>query len=269
MSPAAVESEGLKPSGCATRSVRSRSASPGRHDGQQRRGGRHRRGSSGGRHTCRVLDDVLITPLDLLENFFGESPSEDAVMRMSPEAFEDLRDRVSEFGAAIAFSPAPEAATYCGGWLGGNWHQQIWRGDLSLSLLYYPRLLVHDPLAEYFFDDWKQIPEFRPLRAIDGSMSLSAGPEMWARQGTYDSFGGDIDAARHSLASLVRSLTAIAPLLRTGVVVTRPQWPVILKRMQSLTTSVRHDVRDQGMAWAVASAAAAGDPVPSWTQSGD
>ena len=205
-----------------------------------------------------------ITPLDVLENFFGETPAEKAVLSMTRARFQDLRDRVNEFASAVAFTPAPESATYCGGWLGGNWTQQILRGDLSLSLLYYPRLLVHDPLSEFFFDSWHKVPEFRPLRARDGSMSVSAGPDLWARAGSYDSFGDNIDGARKHLASLVGSLGAMAPLLRSGVVVARPQWPVILQRSHALVTSVRHDVRDDAMGWVATAAAASGDPLPSW-----
>lgn len=206
---------------------------------------------------------TVVTVLDVLENFLGQAPKEAAIVALSRGQIEELGDHVRRFSAVAAGEPAPEATTYPGGWLAGNWHQQLFRGDLNLALLYYPRLLVHDPLAEFFFQEWDAVPEGRTLTGRNG-MQISGGPSMWARPNSYIDLGDDLDAIRRQLAGIVGYITDLRPLLKAEAVIMRAQWPTILHRAQELRTSVRNDVRSTPMNDAVIGAAAEGDPLPTW-----
>src|SRR5664280_752946 len=205
-----------------------------------------------------------ITVLDVLEGFFGAVPDEAAVRALNQQQIEELGDLVVQSAAVTAAAAAPEGTVYPGGWLAGNWHEQLFSGHLTLALLYYPRLLVHDPLADFFFRDFGSLPPTKDLHELHGRMTVSSGPAMWARDAAYDGMRGNLDAVRSYLARVITFLVDAAPLLRSSVLITRSQWPTILHRTQPLMTSVRYDVRSAEMQAAVASAAAAGDPVPSW-----
>lgn len=205
-----------------------------------------------------------ITVLDVLEGFFGAVPNEAAVRGLNQRELEELGGLVVQSAAVTAAAPVPVGTVYPGGWLAGNWHEQMSRGDLTLALLYYPRLLVHDPLADFFFRDFDLLPPTRHLRERHGRMTISAGPAMWAQAGAYDGMRGNLEAVRGYLARVINFLVDVAPLLRSSVLVTRSQWPTMLHRSEALMTSVRHDVRSSQMQAAVANAQVAGDPVPSW-----
>jgi hypothetical protein len=205
-----------------------------------------------------------VTVLDVLEGFFGATPDEAAVRALNQREIEDLGDLALQSADATAAAPAPDGTVYPGGWLAGNWHEQLFRGDLTMALLYYPRLLVQDPLADFFSSDVGSLPPARELRERNGRMTVSAGPAMWALAATYAGMRSDLDAVRSYLARVINFLNDVAPLLRSSVLITRSQWPTILHRSEALMTSVRHDVRSSQMQAAVANALAASDPLPSW-----
>jgi hypothetical protein len=204
------------------------------------------------------------TVLDVLEGFFGAIPGEAAVRALNHREIDELGHLVLQSAAVTAAAPAPTGTVYPGGWLAGNWHEQLFRGDLTLALLYYPRLLVHDPLADFFFSDFASLPAGRPLRERHGRMTVSAGPAIWAPAVSYAGMRSNLDTLRDYLARVINFLLDVAPLLRSSVLITRSQWPTILHRSQALMTAVRHDVRSSDMQAVVADALAAGDPVPSW-----
>jgi hypothetical protein len=114
---------------------------------------------------------------------FGAIPYEAAVRAPNNREIEELGDLVLESAAVTAAAPAPTGTVYPGGWLAENWHEQLFRGDVTLALLYYPRLLVHDPVADFFFSDFGSLPAARDLRERNGRMTVSAGPAMWAQAG--------------------------------------------------------------------------------------
>jgi len=204
------------------------------------------------------------TVLDVLEGFFGAVPDEAAVRSLNQQDIDELGDLVVRSAAVTAAAAAPEGTVYPGGWLAGNWHEQLFRGDLTLALLYYPRLLVHDPLADFFFRDFDALPPTKELHERYGRMTVSAGPTMWAQAAAYEGMRGNLDAVRSYLARVITFLVDAAPLLRSSVLITRSQWPTILHHAQALTTSVRYDVRSPDIQASVANAVAAGEPVPSW-----
>lgn len=210
------------------------------------------------------VDTRPVTVLDVLEGFFGEIPDEAAVRALDQHEIEELGDLAVQSAAAQATAQVPKGAVYPGGWLAGNWHEQLFRGELTLALLYYPALLVHDPLADFFFRDYGSLPPTRELRERRNRMTISGGPAMWGQAVSYEGMRSNPDAVLDYLVKVITFLVDAAPLLRSSALITRSQWPTILDRSQALMTSVRNDVRSREMQSAVAGAAAAGDPVPTW-----
>jgi hypothetical protein len=204
-----------------------------------------------------------ITPLDVLENFLGEHPSGDAIRRLTYEQLRELGDAAKQSAIASLADPTPPDTYYHGGWVGAHWQYQIMAGDLNLALLYYPRILVHDPLAEFFFDEHDRLPPLRPLHETSSRMIISGGPQVWSQHSSARMTKDDYMGERESLAGIVQYMSDLGPLLRAGILVCRTQYPTLIERHEAIMSSVRHDVRSPLMQRAVTEANAI-DPVPVW-----
>ena len=90
-----------------------------------------------------------VTTLDVLENFFGDDIARIDPKRLDATQINELAEHVQASARAqLLTGPLPEGVCYPGGWFAANWYQEFWRAELKLALLYYPRLLVNDPIAE-------------------------------------------------------------------------------------------------------------------------
>jgi len=142
----------------------------------------------------------------------------------------------------------------------------LFRPDLYSALLYQPRILVHDPLADYFgLTDLNILPELHSIRgkfANGDSAVITGGPRLWASGMTYAGQRENLTRARTVVDQMLQRLMELAPLVRSGVVVTRSQWPSIIGRKEAILTSSRHDVRDPVMLDAVRQPG--GLAAPSW-----
>lgn len=219
----------------------------------------------GGRFVAHQWNAELVTTvLDVLEGFFGALPSKEDVRLLSRREVEELGDLAVESAEARLLETInSDGLTYPGGWLGRHWDEPVFRRDLSLELLYQPRLLVHDPIADYFFRDVQAIPDARPLRTARG-VTVHAGPREWAAQLLYVNEREDFETVRSRLAYTIDCIVDLAPLLQEGVVVALPQWPTIVARRRHIETSARHDVRDPAMGAVAASASLEGGQLPVW-----
>lgn len=193
-----------------------------------------------------------VTVLDVIEGYFGELPPPGAAHKLSRREIEELGDRIVESAEAHpAFSDHDTSPIYAGGFLAHWWSHPTFRKELSLSLLYQPRVLVHDTLADYFglrrLDD---LPELHPVRGYFASGDLvisNGGPRLWAANLTYAGEKESLDRVRETIDSNIQNIITLKPLLQSGAVVARPQWPVIIGNMQALLSSSRHDVQSDVM----------------------
>ncbi len=144
----------------------------------------------------RVGPPSPATVLDVLDRFFGAVPDEAAVRSLNQQEIDELGDLVVQSAAVTAAAAAPEGTVYPGGWSAGNWHEQLFRGDLTLALLYYPRLLVHDPLADFFFRDFDALPPTKELHERYGRMTVSASPTT--SNGPTEAINGRLEHLRGS-----------------------------------------------------------------------
>lgn len=209
-----------------------------------------------------------VTPLDVLDGFFGGTPDLDAIGGLTLTEIDDLGELVVLSAQVLAGEPAAGGGAgdliYPGGWLARGWGQELFRAELHCSLLYEPRLLLHDPLAEYYFAAFNTLPRMRSIKGATGGVTMDAGPDMWADQGRRVHRGDDLEGARADLARIVRFLLEVEPLLRSGVIVMRSQWPTIRRSQRQLMASTNADLTTPEMIEVASSASAEGGHLPKW-----
>jgi len=188
--------------------------------------------------------------LDVIEDQFGVPANEVDWVKVPASEIEALRDRILDFTREQAFTPAPEGTALLGGWIGAHWHEPQLRQELSDSLLYYPGLLVFDPLAD-FFSSRSALPSTRGIRELNMAgqvqMTLNSGATVWSRQTTWEEMRDKKDQVAQHLARVMNNLYAIQEPIRGGVITLRNQWAVMERTKTALETSVRHDVQSAVM----------------------
>lgn len=204
---------------------------------------------------------ITISPLDVLRNYFGELPGARALNSLTTVGMEDLGELLVESAEASISDPVPKGTYYPGGWLGAGWNEPVFKSDLHIALLYYPRLLVHDPLSGYFFDRFEDLPKMREIRIINPMTrghiaSTYMGPDIFAQHAVYFKHKSEPEYALNWFKRLVLNVVEFAPLIDRQILILRPQWPTILTRQQAIMSSVRHDVRSSEMQSAVRAAPA-------------
>jgi hypothetical protein len=184
------------------------------------------------------------TILDALEAALGAKPARRTLERLNLAELDDLSELLDQFWRSQAGEPIDGGASLIGGWLSAYGSEPSLREDLSDSLLYYPRLLLLDPLAD-FFNDRSALPSPRGIRyrRADGAYNtVQTGATIWSRMGSFETLRVDPAAAAMRFASIVSNLYALEGPIRDQVIMLRSQWPVLAERRSQLETAVRHDV---------------------------
>jgi hypothetical protein len=208
----------------------------------------------------------LPTALDVIENALGARPKPEQLRKLTMAQVEDLSGLLADLSDAQSESTIPGGASLVGGFLGAFWGDPSLRDDLGKALLYYENLVVLDPLAD-FFDDRSSLPVPRAIRfrRTDGQYNtLTMGPDSWSRQNSFAALREDPKEAVGRFANIVSNLYSLDPLIRSGVVVLRSQWPTLARRADSLATSVRHDIRSREMQSLARQPSTAEDAFPVW-----
>lgn len=213
-----------------------------------------------------TISSDAVTSLDVLENFFGDAPTSEQVLALSDADLDELHDRVMEFSSAEESEPVPDNSIYPGSWIAGNWHMDVIRPDLNQSLIYHDSIVTHDPVADFFGMSARWLPEFRDIRAADGTLILHRDPRMWVQDNSYESLRGEPDRVRNFLAGLVPYLFELAPMLKSRVISPRPQWKTFKERREAMMASARHDVKNPLMTDGAPRIRAEVGPIGLWDQ---
>ena len=185
-----------------------------------------------------------VTILDALEDSLGAKPTKRELTKLSLVELDHIAGALDDFWRDQANEAVPEGASLVGGWRSAYGSEPAFREDLSDSLLYCPRVMLLDPLAE-FFDDRSALPPTRGIgyRRADGIYNVvHSGAQIWSAQGSYESLRDAPALAASRFSGIVRNLYAIEGPIREGVVVMRSQWPILHRRRAQLESAVRHDV---------------------------
>jgi hypothetical protein len=197
-----------------------------------------------------VGESRVRTIIDVVEDAVG-SMGQVRAEALSGSALDRLAHSIIEFYDSWTPLGAEDGRMYSGGWIAGNFEAPESRRYLFSSLLYYPEVVIHEPLADWFFPYREQLWAPPGIWADRRSMRIdSAEPAMLANSG-YFRFISELDRTRSFLASVLPALAELAPLIRSGAVVPVPQWWIVHKHQPSIETAIRYDVRDTEFAKAV------------------
>lgn len=191
----------------------------------------------------RTVNDSR-TILDALEDVLGARPVRRELAQLDLTELDEIATHLNRFWLLQSDKVVEGAASLVGGWRAAYASEPSFREDLSDSLLYYSKVLLLDPLAD-FFSDRSALPALRGIRyrRRDGAYNiLQTGPQLWSQAGSFESLRDYPELAADRFAAIVHNLYEIEGLVREGVVELRSQWPILSRRRYQLETAVRHDV---------------------------
>jgi len=212
--------------------------------------------------------------LDVIRNFFGVAEPDEcrrAVQDSSVERLEDFieQERASLSGRVARDGVEAERSYYPGGWAAELWHWQDLAQESLNLLLYYPRLIVHDPLAEFCFEHWSKFSMNKPVRlrtavGVDGgSIVPMAGPGPHS-VGSWAELRSDPAVAKSRLAQIVENVVRLAPLIDAGILRLIDQYSILIRYRNQLATSVRHELRSELVISQIEKLVAEGEAPLSW-----
>jgi hypothetical protein len=197
--------------------------------------------------------DQRVTILDVLQNALGGDLTAARADSLTERELENLAECVNEFYDSYELPESEgELRLYSGGWIAGNWEEHDTRQYLFTSLVYYPNVIIHDPVAEWFYPrrDSLQLPPGVPSR--NNAMILQASEAGLLSGDGYYVFKSNPKRSRDRLAQILPLMSELAPLFQKGVILPVSQWQIVRAREQAILTAVRHDNRDAELAAAIA-----------------
>lgn len=211
----------------------------------------------------------LVTVLDVVENFMGSTPKEGDVGKLQRAELTELGELARQSAETQSVLPHQQTRTYPGGFLASWWTEPVFESALLAQLLYQDSMLLHDPLADYFYPRIESsVPRLPRIREYfpNGVPSVSMrGPKIWVdNTPRYSVEKDDLEAARATVERIVLRLFELAPLIRSGTLVLRPQWPVMAKRKNQMVTSSRRDAQDVSMLEMAKRLSEEGRPLTVW-----
>jgi len=193
--------------------------------------------------------DQHITILDVLENALSGDLTAEHAGQLTEAELENLADRVNEFYSSYTLqATADDLRFYSGGWIAGNWENPDIRRYLFTSLVYYPIVVVHDPIAEWFYPGRQTLLVPPELPARTKQMKIQATEPALLRGDGYYAHRSDPSRTRDRLANVLPLMNELGALFRNGIIVPISQWQLVRERQQAILTAVRYDSRDDELA---------------------
>lgn len=182
------------------------------------------------------------TIVDVLEDVLGElTPSR--AQKLTSHELEILADRVNQFYATWSAPPLSEDEfrVYSGGWIAGNLAAAESRQYLYTSLVYAPSVIMHDPIAEWFYPHRAALQSPPAIPSNRGMLIQGAEPQLLMGDGFYQ-FREQPERSRDRLAGNLQTIALLAPLIRAGAIVPIPHLEIMKRQQSAILSAVRHDV---------------------------
>jgi hypothetical protein len=184
------------------------------------------------------------TIIDVLEALFGDDDmSPERVGKMKRADVEALAAAVNEHYVGWASDEPTRLRAHLGGWVAGNFGDSDARGVLATALLYADQVLLHDPLAEWFFLDRRRIRGPPPIRYRNGAKLQGSEGHLLATDG-WIAHRDDLERNLRELRWMIPALAEMAPVIRSATAVLVPHLHVVVAAQEGLLSAVRHDLRD-------------------------
>jgi hypothetical protein len=185
----------------------------------------------------------VITVVDVLENALQGDVTAERARSLSDRDIDELLDHIEHHYESWAPPPmTTELRMYTGTGVAGGWLSSELRDYLFSTLLYYPSVVVHDPLARYA--DRHLATLELPSPPVT-KMGFTIGYSEADLLATSHSAPRDYHNIRQLLEVFLPVCAQLAPLFRAGVVIPVAPWKIARHSQQQILTAVRHDVRDQ------------------------
>ncbi|MFL6136685.1 MAG: hypothetical protein ACJ74O_02670 [Frankiaceae bacterium] len=187
------------------------------------------------------------TVLDVIENALGSTePIRAGTLTLAE--IDELAELVIEFYDAWE-APKDESTltAYSGGGLGLSQAGDPNVDYLYASLLYYPRVVVHDPFASWFNRDRDRLnlthgPRLRSDELWATTTEYVLGSEYFAQRSQLT-----LEEARNTVRRQLTIVRTLEPLIRSGAVVPIPAWKIVRQRQQAIAAAMRHDIADDAL----------------------
>jgi hypothetical protein len=205
--------------------------------------------------------------VELLDNVFDSQLTSARAMLLTQAEMDELADGVAELYRSHAQSPPEDADTcfYSGGWVARNLGGPL-SAYLLTSLLYSPRAVIHDPVAEFFnprLADLKALPGIPSAQRRPGgnpAMVITGDEVTLLKSRGYYVSSDPLKDAREHLALAFPALSAIAPLIRSGIVVPIDEIALMSQMESELHAAVNRDVRDSDLSRLITQLTESGTP---------
>jgi hypothetical protein len=186
------------------------------------------------------------TILDVVEEFFGTKISEVHVDGLSPATMSAFADRINNFYDLRSDEPRDpgEFRVYSGGWIASAATNPEAREILLMTLLYAHRVIVHDPIAEWFDRARTRLKSLPPVRYAH--LQVASSEAMLV--GTSGFFSDDFDRTRSELRQRLAELVALEPLIRAQIALPVAHLRPWAAAQSAILSSVRHAIRDPDFA---------------------
>jgi hypothetical protein len=193
---------------------------------------------------------VTTTVIDVLDRVLGSEHSVERVNEMTLDEVEELADAVERHYHGWQAPPGDELRVHLGGWVGGNFAAAEARQLLATMLLYADQVVLHDPLAEWFYSGRHRLRALDPIRFRNGT-KLAGSEGHLLRSDGWPAHRGELEPNLATLRWAIPALRDIAPLVNSGAAVLVPHLQLLAGLQDPLFTAIRHDLADDRFLQAV------------------
>lgn len=190
------------------------------------------------------------TILDILDDELGAfSPK--LVDSLNATSLESLAGAVNDFYDSWSQPELDDGSSmYAGGWIVGNIEAEDAKQYLYTTLVYYPKTIIHDPLAEWFFKGRTSLVSPPIIKDLFGNGVEMSEPGLLGGDGYYAHIA-EPERTKQRLKQAFQLYTELEPLIRAGIVVPIPHWQIVAKKQDAILTAVRYDIANSDFLSAV------------------
>jgi hypothetical protein len=208
------------------------------------------------------------TTLEIVEDVLDHDLSAERVHALTDSEIDRLAEAIAEVADRWHAPALSDSFTsYSGGWGANILGPAV--NKLFTSLIYSPRVVAHDPIAEWFdpfrgrFESLPGIPSRQLNEHGRPSMYVISGePVIFNSTGFHGLAERRYEATRQQMSQLVPALSDLAPLIHSGVIVLAPELTIVKKRQRQILAATRNDTRDQKLGELIVHLNEIGDPPP-------
>lgn len=190
------------------------------------------------------------TILDVLRDVVGADLSDERLKDLTLDDVTRLAHAVQQHYASWQPPEHDGLRVHLGGWIAGNYAAPEARELLTTMLLYADQLVLHDPLAEWFFADRRRLRALNPIRYRNGAKLAGSEGYLLATDG-WVVHRDDLERNLATLTWAIPALRDVAPLIDSGAALLVPHLQLVLAAQESLLVAVRHTLNDDAFVDAV------------------